>query len=117
MARTDQRLRRMGSAYGSMSASHVCGRVLWDLVVGPRVRQSSCAPDLGGPQPHKFLNVSLLTLQKVSASRLSVTLPVKVGVAEALELLHQDDVVFVDTRDSSEVARTGAQSALRRGQL
>ena len=33
----------------------------------------------------------------------------QVGVAEALELLYQDDVVFVDTRDSSEVAKTGAR--------
>ena len=32
----------------------------------------------------------------------------QVGIAEALELLHQDDVVFVDTRDPSEVVKTGA---------
>ena len=31
----------------------------------------------------------------------------QVGIAEALELLHQDDVVFVDTRDPSEVVKTG----------
>ena len=34
--------------------------------------------------------------------------PGQVSVAEAVEMLHEDHVVFVDTRDPAEVVKTGA---------